>query len=389
MGTVIVLGYRKGIADAVARRGLDVFHVERKAKEALAGTRFALVDDLEDAQEVLRTVLGAGLTDVVGVVTGHEQGVFTAALLRDHLGLPGDRDWARALRFRDKYLQKAALPPDVQRARCEYVGPHTTYAELAAGLGTPFVVKPANGAGSVGAAAIGSEREFVRHLGPRRGGADAAWVAESFVGGREFNIDGVWSQGRLRWCSVSRFHERPMSTNTGAVLASQVLSRKENAEFLDGARALAERALGGLGAPDCVFHLEAFEDGDDLVFGECGTRTPGAHHTEIVQLTHGVDLYDLTVGLALGEDAADLLAPKDPDAYFAYIYLRRFEGVELTRADFEKHFSFHELSYPDTVGGGGTGSYGRAGHALVSAPDNARLGELMGRIVEFNESGRV
>ncbi|MFF4183036.1 acetyl-CoA carboxylase biotin carboxylase subunit family protein [Streptomyces sp. NPDC001691] len=388
MGTMIVLGHRKGIADAVARRGLEVFQVERKMKEALAGTRFALVDDLEDAQEVLRTVLGARLTDVVGVVTGHEQGVFTAALLRDHLGLVGDRDWARTLRFRDKYLQKAALPPDVPRARCRYIGPRTTYAELADGLGTPFVVKPANGAGSVGAAPIASEREFTRHLGAR-GGAGAAWVAESFVSGREFNIDGVWSRGRLRWCAVSRFHERPMHTNSGAVLASQVLSRKENAPFLDRAAALTERALGGLGAPDCVFHLEAFEDGDDLVFGECGTRTPGAHHTEIVQLTHGVDLYDLTVGLALGQDADELLAPRDPEAYFAYIYLRRFEGVELTRADFEKHFTFHELSYPDHPGGAGTGSYGRAGHALVSAPDNARLGELVARIVAFNESGRV
>lgn len=342
-------------------------------------------------------VAGAAPDGVVGVVTGHEQGVFSAALLREHLGLPGDRDWARTLRFRDKYLQKAALPPGVGRARCAYVGPDAGYGELAELLGSPFVLKPANGAGSVGAAAVASEAEFARHLdrGPGPGGrsgrgrADAAWVAESFVGGREFNVDGVWSGGRLLWCAVARFHERPMATNTGAVLASQVLSREGNGPFVRRAARLAERALGGLGAPDCVFHLEAFEDGGDLVFGECAIRTPGAHHPEIVRLTHGVDLYDLTVGLALGEDPAALLEPKRPEAYFGYVYLRHFPGVELTRADFEEHFDFHELHYPDGPAAARTGSYGRAGHALVSAPDDARLGELVRRIVAFNETGRV
>ena len=86
--------------------------------EALHGRPFRRVADLENVREVLGAVMAADLASVcvAGVVTGHEQGVFTVALLRDHFGLPGDSDWTRAPGFRDKYLQKTALPGEVARA---------------------------------------------------------------------------------------------------------------------------------------------------------------------------------------------------------------------------------------------------------------------------------
>ncbi|TJZ59012.1 ATP-grasp domain-containing protein [Streptomyces piniterrae] len=388
MGTVIVLGYRKGLAEAIERRGLNAFHVVAKHKKALAGTRYMKIGDLENAQEILRAVLIADIPDVVGVVTGHDRGVFTAALLREHLGLPGNRDYAGALRFRDKYLQKSALPAGVERARCRPIDSATSYGELAAALGTPFIVKPANGAGAVGTVAVGSEQEFTRHLEPHLGGSDIACVAESFVHGREIHIDGVWYGGRVLWNSVAQYNEPPMKWNDGVVLATQVLSRAENAGVLDGATELAEQALKGLDAPDCVFHLEAYVRGGNLVFGECALRVSGTHMPEIVELTHGVNLYDASVSLALGEDPSATLVPKTPEEYYACVYLRRFDGIELTRADFAEHFPFHELDYPDH-GRGPAGMYGRVGHAFVSAPDNAQLSELIARMASFNETGRV
>jgi hypothetical protein len=388
MSTVIVIGYRGGMVDALKRRGLDAFHVVAKYKEGLAGTRYTQVDDLENAQEVLRAVLAADVPDVVGVVTGHDRGVFTAAMLRDHLGLPGFRDYGTALRFRDKYLQKSALPDEVRRAGCVYVDADTGHRELAAALGTPFVVKPANGAGAVRTVIVHSEEEFTRYLEPHRRGSNIALVAESFVRGEEIHIDGVRHRGRLLWNSVARYNRPPMSWNDGVVLATQVLSEKENSGLLDRARELAERSLEGLGAPDCVFHLEAYVNGEDLIFGECALRVSGTHMPEIVELTHGVNLYDASVRLALGEDPSPVLMPREPEAYFAAMYLRRFDGIELTQADFEKHFPGQEFGYPDG-GHGPAGMYGRVGHAFVSAPDNARLTELIAQVAAFNETGRV
>ncbi|MFB7664061.1 acetyl-CoA carboxylase biotin carboxylase subunit family protein [Kitasatospora sp. NPDC056138] len=389
METVIVLGYRKGMQDAISRRGLNAFYVVEKYKEGLAGQRFRLVRSLEDAQEVLRAVLGAQLIDVVGVVTGHEEGVFSAAVLRAALGLPGDRDFAGTLTFRDKYLQKTALPDKIARARCAYVGAAGSFEELAHELGTPFVVKPANGFGSVRTAAVASAGELAELVGsgPAGGGSsDVAFVAESFVDGPEIHADGVWEDGQLLWFSVSRYHQAPMQWSQGGILADQVLSAEQNPELFARVETLIEQSLTALAAPDSVFHLEAFDTGEELVFGECAVRIAGALAPEVIRLTHGVDLFELQLALALGEPAAGALNPVAPAEYYGYLFLRRFEGVELTQADFEERFPFVEIDFPS---GGRTGAYGRAGYAIVSDPDNEQLRRLIAEIARFGELGPV
>lgn len=386
MGTMIVLGHRPGLAKAIKRRGLEPVYVVEKDKEELRDSRIRRVGDLENGQEVLRAVTSADLDDISGVVTAHEQGIFTAALLRDHLRLPGDRDYVRTLRFRDKYLQKTALPDSVRRAMCLYVAPGTGYTDLAARLGVPFVVKPANGFASVRTVKVRSQEEFERYLGDPRIHSDVALVAESFIPGNELHVDGVWDGSRILWNSVAQYHEPPMNTHDGAVLASQILSPAENPDLVDRAGHLAAEALRGLAASACVFHLEAFDSGRTLVFGECAARLSGAHLPEIVDLTYGINLYDAVVSLALGEDPSPHLAPKEPVEYYAYVYLRRFPGITVTRTDFEKRFQCHELVYPDDDGGR-TGYYGRVGHALVSAPTNSRLTDLIDRMTEFNSTG--
>ncbi|MFE3414750.1 acetyl-CoA carboxylase biotin carboxylase subunit family protein [Streptomyces mirabilis] len=385
---MIVLGHRPGLAEAIERRGLKPLYIVEKYKEALRGSRVRRVRNLEDGQEVLRTVLSAEPNDVCGVVTAHEQGVFTAALLRDHLRLPGDGDYTRTLLFRDKYLQKTALPRGIRRARCMYVDTGVDYTTLAAELGVPFVVKPANGFAALRTAKIFSQETFDEYLGEQQRGSDVALVAESFVPGDELHVDGVWCDGRMLWNSVARYHEPPLNTHDGAVLASQILSPKEHPELVAQAGELAAEALDGLEAPDCVFHLEAFHSGGTLVFGECAARLSGAHLPEIVELTYGINLYDSVVCLALGEDASPRLIPQAPTEYFAYVYLRRFPGVTVTKADFEKHFRCHELTYQDDDTGR-TGYYGRIGHALVSASSNAQLTNLINRMTEFNASGHA
>jgi biotin carboxylase len=385
-GTMIVLGYRKGLDAAVRARGLDAFHVTEKHKPALDGRPACRVAALEDAQEVLRAVGAAGLADVAGVVTGHEQGVFTAAVLRHHLGLPGDRDFAATLRFRDKHVQKAALPAAIRRARCAYVRRGTTYASLAEALGTPFVVKPANGFGAVSTRVVGSAEELAAMVGDGPPASDVAFVAESFVAGREIHVDGLWEGGRLVWSSVARYHDGPMNAANGGILAGMVVSPAQAPQLVERAQELAAEVLGALDAPDAVFHLEAFVDGDALVFGECAIRVAGAHVPEIVQLTHGVDLFAAQVALALGEPAAPTIGAQDVTDLFGYVYLRRFAGREVTEADFRRRFPVIEIDYPRDPGAR-AGAYGRVGHAIVADADGERLAERIAAIARFNEHG--
>jgi biotin carboxylase len=313
-------------------------------------------------------------------------GVFGAAFLRQQLGLPGHADPGATLYFRDKYLQKSRLPDHVRRARCRYVTSGTSYAELVGDLGDTFVVKPATGAGSLRTSVVRSPEEYARALEAVPGPSDVGIVAESFVDAPEVYIDGVWRDGGLRWYSMSSNHIAPLSAVEGGVLAAHVLDRRQHGTLFERAETLAVEALGSLGAPDCVFHLEAFHQDTGLTFGECAIRLPGALSPRVNKLTYGVDLFDVEISLALGEEPAQDLTQRTPDRFYGYMLLRRFPGSQLTQEDFARNFRFDELQY-DSSPDAPVGPYGRAGEAVVSDPDELELQKTIQEIVRFNEIG--
>lgn len=386
MPTMVVIGYRPDLDQALLRRGLSPYYLAQAPSIPPADRRFTLVADMENAQEILRAVLAARIDDVAGVLTVHEMGVFGAAYLRRELGLPGNTDSMSTLCFRDKFLQKSRLPPHVRRARCRYASHDTSFADLAGDLGEVFVVKPATGAGSLRTNIVRSAQEYARALELFSGRSDVEVVAESFVDAPEVYMDGIWQNGSLRWSSMTRYHLSPLSAAQGSVLAAHLLDRRRNPGLFERMETLTRDVLTSLGAPDCVFHLEAFVEEAGLTFGECAIRLPGALSPQINQLTFGVDLFDAEISLALGEELTQNLAYVPPERLHGYLLLRRPAGGRLTREDFERRFSFDDIAYsssPHTP----LGPYGKVGHAIVSDPDEPELQKTIEEIVRFNELG--
>ncbi|MER8161150.1 ATP-grasp domain-containing protein [Streptomyces sp. NPDC094472] len=386
MPTMIVIGHRDGLDQALQRRGLDPFYIVQAPANTPKGRRFSCVVDMENAQEILRAVLSAQLDDVAGVLTVHEMGVFGAAYVRQQLGLPGNTDSKATLYFRDKYLQKSKLPPQVKRARCRYVPVGTSFTDLAGDLGDVFVVKPATGAGALRTSIVRSADEYAQAVKPFSGQSDVEIVAESFIDASEVYIDGIWKNGDLQWSSMSRNHISPLSAVQGGVLAAHILDRKRYSSLFQQAETLAGQALTSLDAPDCVFHLEAFTEDSGLTFGECAIRLPGALSPQVNKLTFGVDLFDVEISLALGEEVTQSLDSGDPDRFYGYALLRRPKSGNLTQSDFERRFLFDEIQYsssPDAP----VGPYGRVGQAIVSDEDELKLQQTIEEIVRFNEAG--
>ncbi|MCQ8187092.1 ATP-grasp domain-containing protein [Streptomyces rugosispiralis] len=386
MPTMIVIGFRDGLDEALRRRDLEPFYIVRPPVNPPEGRGFTYVTDMENAQEILRAVLSARLDDIAGVLTVHEMGVFGAAYLRQQLSLPGNTDSKTTLYFRDKYLQKSKLPPDVRRARCRYVSAGTSFKDLADDLGEVFVVKPATGAGALRTAIVRSPEEYERALTLFTGESDVEVVAESFIDAPEVYLDGIWQHGHLRWSSMSRNHTSPLSAVQGGVLAAHILDRRRCPTLFQQAETLAGQALTSLDAPDCVFHLEAFTEDAGPTFGECAIRLPGALSPQVNKLTFGVDLFDAEISLALGEELTEPLNTGDPDRFYGYILLRRPKSGSLTQQDFERDFRFDELQYsssPDTP----VGPYGRVGQAVVSDQDELKLHQTIEEIMRFNEAG--
>ncbi|NEW70901.1 ATP-grasp domain-containing protein [Streptomyces rhizosphaericus] len=386
MPTMIVIGFRDGLDEALRRRGLEPFYIVQTPVNPPEGRGFTYVTDMENAQEILRAVLAARLDDIAGVLTVHEMGVFGAAYLRQQLNLPGNTDSRTTLYFRDKYLQKSKLPPHIRRARCRYVSVGTSFKDLADDLGEIFVVKPATGAGALRTAIVRSPEEYERALTLFTGQSDVEVVAESFVDAPEVYMDGVWRNGDLKWSSMSRNHTSPLSAVQGGVLAAHILDRRRRPTLFQQAETLARQALAGLDAPDCVFHLEAFTEDAGLTFGECAIRLPGALSPQVNKLTFGVDLFDVEIGLALGEEPTEPFSSGDPDRFYGYILLRRPKSGSLTQQDFERNFRFDEIQYsssPDTP----VGPYGRVGQAVVSDQDELKLQQTIEEIMRFNAAG--
>ncbi|KAK1177533.1 ATP-grasp domain-containing protein [Streptomyces sp. NBS 14/10] len=387
MSTVIVIGYRPDLDQALRRRGLDPFYIAQEPAIPPKDRRFKRVIDIENVQEVLRAVLSAPIDDVVAALSVHEMGVFAAIYLRQQLNLPGNTDSKTALYFRDKYLQKSKLPPHIRRARCRYVSQDTSFADLADDLGNVFVVKPATGAGSLRTSIVRSPEEYSRALEPFPGHSDVQIVAESFIDAPEVYIDGVWENGDLRWSSMSNYHVSPLTAAQGGIMAAYLLDKRRHSTLFHESETLAGQVLSSLNAPDCVFHLEIFTTEAGLTFGECAIRIPGGLTPQMTQLTFGVDLFDVEISIALGEGASkELSKNRTPDRFHGCILLRPGKDGKLTQADFERNFVFDEIDYnssPDAP----IGPYGLVGKAIVSDQDELKLQKKIEDIVRFNETG--
>ncbi|QIS12704.1 ATP-grasp domain-containing protein [Nocardia arthritidis] len=379
---LIVLGYRDDLDQALRRRGVDPYYIVNAPASPPNGRNSISVTDIEDVQELSRAVLAAGVDNADGVLTVHEFGVFGAAYLRQQLDLPGHRDPQKTLYFRDKYLQKNALPPEVRRARVRYVSAQTSYADIADELGDVFVIKPANGAGSLRTSIVHSPDEYAAAVEPLPTRSDVAIVAESHIDAPEIHIDGIWCGGALYWSSLARYNTSPLSAVQGRVIAVNILDERKHTELYRQARTLAEQVLGGLGAPDCVFHLEIFVEESGLTFGECAIRLPGGMTPRINELTFGVDLFDAEIDLALGMRPGPIPTTA-PNLFHGYAFLRRRDDKNLTRQDFERRFILDEVEYsPETP----PGPYGKVGHAIISDQDELKLQRRLEDIVRFNEA---
>lgn len=204
MPTIVVVGHGGDRNQSLRCRRLESFCVVPAPLHLQGGNKYRYVADMENVQEVFPAVPSTGLHDLVGVIGVHDSGVYAATYLRRQLNPSGNFDSQGVLFFRDKYLKKSRLPPDVRRARARYASRVTPYAELAEELRKPFVVEPAIGAGPLRTEAVRSAEDYHRALEPFPGESDVDVVAKSFVDAPEIYMDGVRQGGELHWRSLTR-----------------------------------------------------------------------------------------------------------------------------------------------------------------------------------------
>ncbi|KAB1979149.1 ATP-grasp domain-containing protein [Streptomyces triticiradicis] len=229
------------------------------------------------------------------VASTSEDDVLRAARLRERLGVPG-QGTASATAYRDKavmkrLLREAGLPVP---SFAVIDSPMDLLDFLDAENG-PVVVKPRLGAGAEGVNILRAPSDLDAFLARQRTSEvpflPGQWMAEGFVHGDFFHVDGIMRDGHVIHCWPSQYNSGVAEHLHGQTqLSSVLLAADDNRTAV--LRTLAQDVVAALpAAPTLAFHLEAWlgPDGNPVIC-EIASRAGGGLVAETYERAFGVHL---------------------------------------------------------------------------------------------------
>ena len=282
---------------AALERGLEVAFYARDAnrypflREGHLGSVEVRQADTSDVEQLTRTCESAGVT---GVCTASDVFAPLVASLAARLGVPGPNPPA-IIRARCKLQQRVALAesPWVPLWSCPSTA--VAAATFAARLGSPAVVKPCDGTGSLDVRLCATSREVFEHfseLSARRSGCGHVLV-EEYVAGRELSAELM--DGHCFALTEKALGPLPWFVEIGHIVSHEAMA--ENPTLPEVAETVARRLELTWGGAHLEFRLAA----DGPILMEANPRLAGDFIPELVRLARGVDMIDLHVGRCAGE----------------------------------------------------------------------------------------
>jgi biotin carboxylase len=316
------------------------------------------------------------------VLAFSEYDLLRAARLRERLGIPGQRvESARA--FRDKLVMKRHLAEGgVAVPAFAAVEFATDLLDFAERQGFPVVVKPRAASGSRGVRVLGGPEELNAWLAGEftdpavRGG----WMAEEFVAGTMFHVDGLLRGDETEICWPSETTSCLGFHHGAAILSHQLDAADPRTEPL---RTFTRAALDALPHPELMtFHAEVWQrpDGETLV-NEIAGRIGGGPIQKALARAFGVQLKERYVRAEAGADPGP--APSaTPGPYAGYAILPTPRGTveALPGEPFDHPWADARLAAGAEVGarfGGAESSVDEIGSCVVWGEDAARVRERL------------
>jgi biotin carboxylase len=265
-------------------------------------------DPREAAELIIARARDTPFAAIVGV---DDQGVMTAALAAERLGLPHNPPLAVA-RTRDKAAMRLALAAaNVPQPRFVVLAANADVSAAVRETGLPCVVKPLSLSGSRGViraddpeqarAAVERVRGILADAGEP---VDASLLLESYLPGVEVSVEGLLRSGRLQVLALFDKPdplEGPYFEETLYVTPSR-LAFGVQAEV---ARITAQ-AASALGLCEGPLHAELRVDGQDVKVLELAARSIGGLCSRALRFGAGISLEQLILRHALGLGVDDL-----------------------------------------------------------------------------------
>ena len=223
------------------------------------------------------------------VVALDEFDLDTAALVREHLRLPGmGRSATRP--FRDKLAMRdtAARAGVALPAFCGVANHDALWEFLQANEG-PWMLKPRESASAIGIKKFAEPNE-VWPLLEELGETASHHLVECFVPGEIYHVEGLSWEGELQFALGHQYGQPPFETmHAGGIFSTRTLDREsEEARALLAIHAATLRALGMGSGPTHSEFIRAHADGR-FYFLETAARVGGAYIAEVAEAASGLN----------------------------------------------------------------------------------------------------
>lgn len=231
------------------------------------------------------------------VVALEEFDVMTAALVREHLCLPGMSS-SCAKTFRDKFRMAEAadkagivLPDFVPLMNADEI------REFMERVPPPWIIKPRSDVSAIGIRKVSEADEvwqIVDEMNRRENLRERAsyYLLAQFIPGEVFHVDSVVNNGRVVFSGVNRYGRPPLEVahGGGAYISRTVEHRSENEKRLFEINRKLVKALElERGAAHAEF-IKSDADGD-FYFLECAARVGGAYIADVLEAASGLNLW--------------------------------------------------------------------------------------------------
>jgi biotin carboxylase len=308
--TVLFIGAGRHQSRAIVQaveRGLHVVAVDGTPDAAgLALAHEGLIVDFSDVPAVIEAARGVRPDGVLTVSA--DRAVPVVAAVADALGLPGiGTDTAHSM------TQKIAM----RRCFAEHGVPQPRFAAArglvearaaASTVGYPAVLKPADSGGQRGLFRLESDDDLDAHLHAALAeSAGGEVVIEEFCDGLELNGIAIARDGQVDVLTLSD-RLRPPGVGFG-VGWIHVYPATIFADPLEEAQRVVEAAVHAVGLRNGIAFPQLLVGDDGSVrMVEVAARIPGGQMADLVRHAVGVDLIDVALRFALGEDVPDDVA---------------------------------------------------------------------------------
>lgn len=310
------------------------------------------------------------------LVALEEFDVITAALTREHLGLPG-MDASTARGFRDKLLmRRKARDAGIKVPDFVHVNNYMEMGEFMLSVPAPWILKPRSDVSASGVRKVDDAEQVwrtIEALDAREALQEKStyYLLERFVGGEVFHVDSLVEGGEVQFAGASRYGRPPLNVvHDGGVYTSFTVEydTDEHKQLLE----LNHRLLKALGHERGAAHAEFIkgESDGEFYFLEVAARVGGAYTAETVEAASGINLWREWARIELAHARGDSHPRPRPRREYGGIALSLARQEHPDTSTYDDPEIVHRVEKPNHVG------------LIVRSAERLRVEDLLSQYAE-------